>query len=411
MGEGFVGPLPYTQRPEQPAFRTWATNWSAWDVPRIWDMVRAENNPNGWEQVEGFAQLSGVLFEYYRKLRSHREALHNAWRSPVGEQMVDVMMDPFAKSLLSESNCARETAAGLHGIMTTMADAKREIAPLLDRWNTVTIDWIPSWWIPEAGILNHKAQQIMRETEKAISDYRQQIVVPQFFRPESRTADDSLPPPPLLPRDDPADAPLIPPIPGHRPIIGEPVGFEGVTEAELASLPQPVLAVPGQPVSMLPIPPGSPHAPFGGAFILPGPGVGRAGYIVPMPPPGAGPGVGRGGGGGVSLPGGPARPGGIAPPGGAAGGMGMMPMPMNAPNAGGQGGSAIYRRRGDVVWPVAKGVPPMIQPVDDDAFVPDRPSEKQEEAFEDWFSDLAYPWRKDEDPANRPKITFRMVNE
>jgi hypothetical protein len=77
-------------------------------------------------------------------------------------------------------------------------------------------------------------------------------------------------------KPDPAELPSgnagmrVPPVPGYDPVAtpGSPE-FGGSSGA-----PRPVPAVPGQPVSMLPIPPGSPYAPVGGAYVLPGPGVG-----------------------------------------------------------------------------------------------------------------------------------------
>jgi len=398
---GFVGPLPYTQLPEQPAFKTWRVDWTGWDVPRIWDIVRADKYETGFEQVRGFAQLSQLLYEYYKQLRLRRNDIANAWESPVAELLL-TRMDGFAGSLLSEANCARTTASGLHGILETFVKAKAEVGKLHDDWNRVTGDWVPEWWDNAAADLNTKAQEIMRKTDDAVSDYRKQIIVPRPFDPSIGGAP---PPPPPPEGEEPDVGPVVPPIPGYRPVIGEVPEFgpelEGLVQAQAASVPRFVDAVPGTPVSMLPIPPGSPYAPFGGAYVLPGPGVGRAGYVVPMPPPGGG--SGRAGGGTLMRP--------SAAPAGAGGAVaGMMPMPMGPMGpAGGPGhGSHIYRRRSET-WEVAKGVPPLIEPVDDDTFVPDRPSPKQEEAFHDWFTDLAYPWRKETNDG--AKVIFRKVDE
>jgi hypothetical protein len=107
----------------------------------------------------------------------------------------------------------------------------------------------------------------------------------------------------------------------------------GYDPAPPATLPQSVPAVPGSPISLLPVPPGNPHAPDGGAYVLPGPGIGPGGWIYPRP-------------------GSPAEAG-------------------EAQRAG--------------VWDVAQGVSPIIDEMVDTVPVPDND-------FIDWFSELATPW-------------------
>jgi hypothetical protein len=86
----------------------------------------------------------------------------------------------------------------------------------------------------------------------------------------------------------------------------------------------------------------------------------------------------------------------------------MMPMPLAGGPGGGAGGHGALYRRANITWQVEKGVPPVIK-VDQDEFVPDQPTPKQEEEFRDWFSDLAYPWRAEFKSGEGAHVTVRSV--
>jgi hypothetical protein len=79
------------------------------------------------------------------------------------------------------------------------------------------------------------------------------------------------------------------------------------------------------------------------------------------------------------------------------------------PGGGGGGHGALYRRP-NVAWQAGKGVPPVIK-VDQDEFVPEQPSPKQEDEFRDWFSELAYPWRAEFKSSDGAQVTVRTVPE
>jgi hypothetical protein len=87
---------------------------------------------------------------------------------------------------------------------------------------------------------------------------------------------------------------------------------------------------------------------------------------------------------------------------------GMMPMPMPG-GQNGPGHAALYRRP-NVLWQTGKGVPPIIR-LEQEDYVPDRPSAKQEQEFRDWFTDLAYPWRAEFKNSEGAQITVRTVPE
>lgn len=288
---------------------TWRTVWDAYDVPRLWDAVSGEDDPLGWEQVHGLQRMAEALHGHADDLRARRELLARAWQGSTADRTLS-RWDTLIATVAHEASGLTGTACGLHGIMTTLACAKQKIEPLLRQWNAITSDWIPDFWDEVAAELNEEARTIMLVAAAEIRDYRGRIPYPATHPSPSS-------PPPA--------------VPGHQPATSD--------GEQLAGMPMPVAAAPGQPVSMLPIPPGNPYAPHGGAYLLPGPGVGNRGFIVPM-----------------------------------AGAVAAQPKPRS-------------RSR----WTVPTGVPSLIQPV---GAAPGEPTPEDEAAFGHWFADLATPWRQ-----------------
>lgn len=393
MSQPLIGPVPYPDLPAQPTFPTWCVNWNAYDVPRLWDIVRLEDDKLGWEQINGFRQLSELLVDQYRRLRTQMTNLADAWRAPAADVLLS-RLDGFSLSLLSDAHCAATTANALDGIMTTYANARMKIGVLENHWNNVTSDWVPEWWDQAAAELNTEAAKVMLETDTAVRDHRSRIIIPAepWATKESAEANAQT--------ESSSGSPLlVPAVPGKSPTVESDGGSnDRRTEAGgpwLAGLPPKVPAVPGEPVSMLPIPPGNSYVPSGGAYILPGPGVGPGGYVVSMPTRATAPGAVRS----PVFGGGDAR---------GANATNMVPMPMSSPAVGGQTSNVLYRRKANYVWHIDRGVPPVIKPVDDETIIPNRPSPQQEEAFKEWFAELAYPWRRP--PADgEPLVVLRKV--
>jgi hypothetical protein len=382
--------------------------WHAYDVPRMWDMVEHEGNQDAWEQVNGFMYLADFLQDQYRVWREQRNRIAEAWQSPAATEFLAVL-DQYGEDLLSDAACARQTSYAWNSTVETLGNARSKMEPIMKQWNETTKDPDSSSWQYKAESLNRQARQIMVETDKAVADARPYISRPNpfvaGFEPPEKVIDgqsESAIGAGWLLGASAAMRPHVPPVPGYEPLIDVQSAPQlAATGPQLPpGIPRFVQAVPGTPVSLLPISPGSIYAPFGGAYVLPGPGVGRGGYIVPTP----------------QLPGRGAMTGPrtLMPPtatgaggGGVAGG--VMPMPMSgSPGPSGSHG-ALYRRP-NVAWQVDKGVPPVIK-VDQDEFVPDQPSPKQEEEFRDWFTELAYPWRAEFKSSEGAQVTIRTVPE
>jgi hypothetical protein len=414
MTDRFVGPVPIASAPKQPTWNVpYCLAWSAFDLPRIWDMVEREGSEAAWEQVNGFTFLADFLEDQYRLWRSQRDQIAEAWQSPAATEFLKVM-DKFTDDLLSDATCARQTSLAWNRTVEALGNARSRMEPLKEQWDSATSRHGHEGWDALANHLNQQARKIMTETDKAVADARPLITSPspnEAWKLKEPTVIEEGPfpastSPPPGGAASATSRTRVPPVPGYEPLTEVQTGPE-LTASRPTSLPpgaaRLVEAVPGTPVSMLPIPPGSAYAPFGGAYILPGPGVGRGGYVVPMPQP---PGTGSMTGPRTLLP--PAA----AAAGGAGGGVpgGMMPVPMAGGATGAGGGHGPLYRRPSVAWHVDEGVPPVIK-VDHDEFVPGQPTPKQEEEFKDWFTDLAYPWRAEFKNSEGAQVTIRTVQE
>lgn len=389
----FIGPVQTVFTP-QPEFIAFCTNWDAFDVPRLWDSLRNENeDKDAWTQARGWENLGQLLADQHDRLLRLREGLASGWdpqKSPAARVFFGVL-DGLLASMREDAYAHASTARGVDGILSTLKTAKEKLAPLKEEWDSVTTDWLPEWWDHAADDLNREGRAALAEADKAVKDYRRRIVIPAEYdyRAFSSTFEGgpttppgpgpSVPPGGSLKPPRPGSAggaplpPSPPPVPGYNPVLDDGPVLEG--------MPQPVPAVPGSPISMLPVPPGSPYAPHGGAYVLPGPGVGRGGWIQPMP---------------VSPAQAPANARAAVGRAGTPGSMGAMPLaaPMGGPagrnRPGGQGG----QRPGDVVWEVARGVPPVIGEATDPPASPTDES-AADTAFIDWFADVATPWTDD----------------
>jgi hypothetical protein len=369
----FVGPVAHRHDP--PSIAVTPVDWNAYDVPRLWDALRHEADELAWTQAHGFENLAQLLLSQHEDLQRLRDDLAGSWdpRTNLSAVNVFLFLDELIAAMAEDAVAHACTSRGLYAILTALTTAKDHIEQIKRRWDSVTTDWVPEWWDHEAENLNTNARQIIAAADKTSGDHRQQITIPALYEyPEF--VSHLRPPPPELDLAEPdrggetgtaAGSPIPtggvqlvppPPVPGYEPVLARSPQLQS-----LAGVPQLVPAVPGSPISLLPVPPGHPYAPAGGAYVLPGPGIGRGGWIYPMPAS-------------------PSR---------------VSPAP--AASVDGQGrGQRPARRHGELVWEVAKGVPQVIG--SDPPSVGGQASqlpEAHEMAFVEWFADVATPWADD----------------
>lgn len=380
------------------------TNWRAYDVPRLAEVV-APQTPPVHRRAHAYECLGDGLDSYCRQLRQLRRDLAQAWppeRSSAAEGYLRRLKE-HADAVEQDGYCARVTAIGLSRIADTLEEAKAQITGYDARWPAVTSEYAFPLWPFNATLLNEAAAAAMTSADSAIRDWRRQIVVPApapaFDTPGSGSSTtgggsgSTALTPGGLGRQIVATAAQhvgageggysVPPVPGLDPVVG--LDLTGTGPA-----PMPISAA--NPPSMLPIAPGaSPIAPHGGAFVLPGPGVGSQGHLLPAP----------GAAGAAALPRTGAR-GVIGSPGGAGAVLGQRGVPATGGVVGAgaagrttpidKGGAG--KADGDEIWPVRQGVPSVI----------DKPQQHpaaevtggvitgDDLGFNAWFAKTATPW-------------------
>jgi hypothetical protein len=385
-------PLPRV--PEFPASDiAWGT---AYDVQRMTDVLFSDDIDEAWNQVSALRLLGQTLENHYRRVLELRPTLADAWPASgsVTAEQAQSLLDEHARAVWQDAVCAQTTAKSLDGIVAAISQARQKMAPLYERWQNVTTDYMPESFDHAAKDLNMQGREVMVALDATVADLRTQIYWPDTVPRSEYSRDWTV----IVPSgsgggsassssgtegDDSSTntsprRSSIPSVPGAIPVNG-PVLSGGIS---------PVGVTPGTPPSTLPIPPGIlPNAPYGGAWVLPGPMTGSMGRLLPMARPTTG---------GASTTGafGAAARSGAT---GAPGKSGVMGMPMGGYGGGaGSGGAANRQRMATEQWEVAHGVPPVI------GEVVAAEEEQEEEAvnaaqeeFEEWYRRIATPWEED----------------
>lgn len=161
----------------------WCTNWDAYDLPRLWQMVSGEDDDQGWAQVQAWFRLRSAVNACRERLQACRQALQDQWppdKSPASAAFI-AYIDQLTISMAQTAASAERTAHGLAGIMSALATAKAEMEPLYENWREVSNDLTPRWWDGAEDELNAKARAIMRTAEMAVADYTPMIEIPPKY--------------------------------------------------------------------------------------------------------------------------------------------------------------------------------------------------------------------------------------
>jgi hypothetical protein len=159
------------------------TDWSSYNLPAIWEMVRSENVCTGADRVLAWEGLADSVREQHRRLVESAENLAAVW-SP--EQNVSAlafqrMMDDLATSMKETLQCAEDTRSGLKGVMAAFGDAQGTLQTLAVGRAAVSDDWMPRFIDHAEDEYDEKAQQVIRNTESAIADHSTNIKAPALY--------------------------------------------------------------------------------------------------------------------------------------------------------------------------------------------------------------------------------------
>ncbi|MEV0267580.1 hypothetical protein AB0H43_02280 [Hamadaea sp. NPDC050747] len=365
----------------------------AFDVQRMKDILFRDNLGEAWSQVSALRLLGQALENHYRRILELRPKLASIW--PAGASITaaeaQTKLDDHAKAVWQDALCAQTTAKTLDGIVSAITTARTKIAPIHDRWQTVTVDFVPNDWNPAAMALNKQGRQVMKELDATVADLRTQIYWPneawvdrsgpdgtRVISGASESNPSSAPERRASARRHAGGLRPVPPAPGVNPAEGP----------GLASGTTPIGVSPGTPPSTLPVPPGLiSEAPFGGAWVLPSSSTSAYGRLLPI----------RGN--TYTTPGmANANVGSRVPGVSGTNPSGMMGVPMSGYGGGAAAPGAISRQRmATEQWEVEEGVPPVIGEtgpffLEEDEEVDDE--QRIREDFEDWYNRYMLPWNE-----------------
>ncbi|GAB2929624.1 hypothetical protein GCM10027280_16430 [Micromonospora polyrhachis] len=369
-----MGPPVPKKNTEEPAggpvAPPWCTNWDAYNLHALWQMVEGDNIETGRRQVSTWAAVESALVDQIARLRRYRQTTEVAWpatSSPAARTFLAELDELIANMSRSETAAGRNKHA-LNGIMDSLESAKKRLEPLLGQYQGKADDMMLRQLDGAEDEINRKARQIMADAEIAVSQHTESITLPPRYSPSRE--DLALPLPPGGGGSGPGGdggGSLVPPVPHHPP-----APLPGINPV----LPDGQQWTPGG------------GTPGGSGPILGGVGGGTTPPTTGLPSvgggasigAGAGVGIGGGLGSGSSFGGGALPPGGMYAPASGAGGRGVggaqaggraggtssgMPGMAGMGAGGGRPGrnqsGQDSNGRADLVWEVAEGVAPVTE--------------------------------------------------
>ncbi len=359
-----------------------ATDWTAYNLPAIWTMIRAENTCTGADRVTNWESLAGDVRTQLNALQEARARLAAAWPPEENDSARAFLdkMDLVADSMSQTLRRAEDIRSGLRGIIEAIGEAQTAIRPWADARLVASDDLIPRWADHAEDEYDAKAREAMRRAEAAVADFTPQLDAPPLFEGAGDIGGLGI----EVPEGGSGAGPSTPgaealaPLPGSGSSARElEPGSPAGSGVDLAGAAPPVI----NPATASP-PAGSgvPAAP--GASLVPGAVIGAAGAIGAggaiggLPGRSGAPGrFGQGGIGGsgpvppgsrspsTPAPSGPLRA--ATPAGGVIGGVPPV-MPGMGARPSGRGGTedarGVTRGDADQSWEVPSGVAPVIRP-------------------------------------------------
>jgi hypothetical protein len=279
------------------------TNWGAYNLPAIWQMLQGENVCTGADRVLSWEGLATSVREQHRRMVKAGDDLAAVWPPEKNESAYVFLaeVEKLAASMQETLTCAENTRVGLRGVMEAIGVAQSTVRTLAAGRAQVSEDWVPRFIDHAEDEYDARAQLAMRDAEAAIADHSPQITAPALYSlgggrgdtttslPDdgdgSSTAVRATPVPVAVPHDpvlpdlgiglglSGVTAPPAAPVPGSGATVGPPAG-PGPGGGGISGGPGPLGLVPGA---------GGPGG-FGAGFGVPGGRVAAPGgrQAVPM---------------------------------------------------------------------------------------------------------------------------------
>ncbi len=369
IAEAVVGGLVFEDREKV----SWELDWRAYDVPRIWTILESEGGEDAVGMVMAFSKVSQYVQIAGDDLTRAAGMLAEAWTGTEAAETANAQLKEVITAFRVDEEAHANAAYEIQRIVSRIAETKEQVRPIMDRWMSLTdlaMDPTIGPMFPE--VIDSAAKQADGEARNHMFVMEQDLAAVQVTSvPEYRPTS-----PPTLEQVQKTGLPVDqadldtgpgsvlyqppPPLPGTTPVTDVP------ESPRLAGIVPRGIGAGDGPGSMVPLQPGHPLAPNGGAYTL------GSGTVVPRP----------------STP--DAAAAASARP---AGGMGMMGGMMGGGMGahGGATGGLAGGGKADTAWEVMRGVGPVIglsqtaPPVGAKGTVQD---------FDGWYASLAMPWKK-----------------
>jgi hypothetical protein len=158
-------------------------DWSRYNLPAIWAMVKDENVCDGADRVLGWDVLSQDVRDQHERLVAARDNLAEAWPPGKNASAQDFLthVSKLATSMNDTLTAAEDTRVGLQGIMNAIATAQSTLSPIVRQRQATSTDFIPRFVDHAEDDYDRAGQQAMRVAEAAILDHGTQIRAPQLY--------------------------------------------------------------------------------------------------------------------------------------------------------------------------------------------------------------------------------------
>jgi hypothetical protein len=279
----------------------WCTNWAAYDVPTLWNMLQAEDVVTTSQHVTAWRETHELLSLHMDELKRQRDDLAAKWpadRSPAAAAFV-AYVDGMLGSMKQTSEAAVGNNGALAGINDALITAREKVGQVHEQWQKYQKNEDSSLslfgWHPFADTpdnwqedLKLQAAKHMSEADTVVFQNTAKLVPPAKFDPRVDIEQQ---------QDFPADGSSGSASPGGGTAPG-PGSSSGGGWMRAPVIPAPVpVSVPSPPPAMPPgglgpvLTGGTGAAPIslpgsGPAPVVPGPGLPGLAPIGPLVPPG-----------------------------------------------------------------------------------------------------------------------------
>lgn len=161
-----------------------AEDWSRYNLPAIWTMLKDENVCDGADRVLGWDSLAQDVDEQHKRLLAARDKLAEVW-SPdknVSARVFLQRVTDLATSMSDTMTAAQDNRAGLQGVMDAIATAQSTLSPIVQSRKVASKDLIPRFVDGAEDDDDQAGQRAMRMAEAAIQDHSAQFRSPQLYQ-------------------------------------------------------------------------------------------------------------------------------------------------------------------------------------------------------------------------------------